>query len=242
MHYISVLSTIVAFAFGAAVLSRYAKKGGTHLLLWGIGVILFGLGTLSEVVFNFGFNQWFLKIWYLTGAMLTAAWLGEGTVHLLVRKRGVANIITAILAVVSLIAIALVLMAPINSAAAAAFVPSRPVSVQYQDILVRNGGIILLTILLNIYGTLALVGGAAYSALLFWRKHVLASRMVGNILIAVGAMMPAMGGTFTKAGLPDWLYLSEFIGVILMYLGFMQATAGKPVKEKKPAEVPASAD
>ncbi len=97
----------------------------------------------------------------------------------------------------------------------------------------RNGVIIALTILLNIYGTVTLVGGAIYSAFIFLRKRVLANRMFGNILIAAGAMMPALGGTFLKAGLADWLYLSEFLGVILMYAGFLQSTAA-PAPEAQP--------
>jgi hypothetical protein len=97
--------------------------------------------------------------------------------------------------------------------------------------------IIILTILLNIYGTLTLVGGAVYSAFIFWRKHVLFNRMIGNILIAAGALLPAIGGTFIRMGLPDFLYLSEFLGAILMYVGFLQATATVPVKNTSPASV-----
>jgi hypothetical protein len=201
---------------------------------------LYGLGNLSEVILSFTYLSFALKIWYLTGAMLTAAWLGEGTIHLLVRKPGVARLLDVILGLVSLAAVVLVLAAPINPAAAAAYSTARPVSAQYGDLLARSGTIILLTILLNIYGTLTLVGGALYSAFLFWRKKVLVNRMLGNILIAAGALMPAMGGSFVKAGLPDWLYLSEFIGVVLMYVGFTQATVSKPAHETSP--VPASAD
>jgi hypothetical protein len=54
--------------------------------------------------------------------------------------------------------------------------------------------------------------------------------MVGNILIAVGAILPAIGGSFIQMGLPDFLYLSEFLGAILMYIGFLQATVTVPVK------------
>lgn len=232
MHYISILSTIITFAFAVAVISRYSKKGGVHLLLWGIGLFFYGLGTLSEAVLAFTFIPLAVKVWYLAGAMLTAAWLGEGTIHLLIRRRGVAPAFTAVLAVVSLIAAILVLTAPITPAAASYSVV-KPVSSQYQSILVRSTGITVLTILLNIYGTIALVGGAVYSAYLFWRKRVLINRVAGNILIAVGALMPAMGGSFIKAGLTDWLYLSEFLGAVLMYVGFLQATAGKQVKEKE---------
>ncbi len=93
--------------------------------------------------------------------------------------------------------------------------------------------ILLLTILLNIYGTLTLFGGALYSAIIFWRKRVLFNRMVGNLLIAIGALAPAMAGSFVKLGLVDGLYLSELFGVVLMYIGFIQATS-VPVRDPAP--------
>ncbi|MEJ2600070.1 MAG: hypothetical protein P8Z00_17180 [Anaerolineales bacterium] len=233
MHYISFLSTIVTFIFAVAVFNRYRYKKGKHLLMWGIGLIFYGLGTLTEVILSFSFSPIALKVWYLCGAMLTAAWLGQGTVFLLVRRRNVAPALAAGLGVVSLLALALIMAAPITPAAAT-FNTGAPVSVQYQTILTRSGLITLLTILLNVYGTLTLVGGAIYSAFLFWRKKVLVNRLLGNILIAAGALMPAMAGSFVKAGLVDWLYLSEFVGVLLMYFGFLQATTTKVI-EQKPA-------
>jgi hypothetical protein len=231
MHYISILSTIVTFIFAVAVFSRYRYKKGKHLLLWGIGLVFYGLGTLTEVILSFTFSPIVVKVWYLCGAMLTAAWLGQGTVFLLIRRRNVAPALAVVLAVVSLLALVLVMAAPVTSAAAA-FNTGAPVSVQYQDILTRSGLITLLTILLNVYGTLTLVGGAIYSAFLFWRKKVLINRLVGNILIAAGALMPAMAGSFVKAGLTDWLYLSELLGVLLMYIGFLQATTVKAAEQK----------
>lgn len=231
MNYIPILSTLVAFIFAGAVFRRYQRKRGMHLLLWGIGLVLYGLGTFTEVVLAFTYNDLAIKVWYLSGAMLTAAWLGQGTIHLLVRKRGVAPTLTVILALASLVSVFLVLSAPI-SAAAATFDVTQPISEQYKEILTRSGPMILLTILLNLYGTLGLVGGALYSAFLFWRKRVLANRLVGNILIAAGALMPATAGTFVQAGLVDWLYISELIGAILMFAGFIQATASKPVEVK----------
>ena len=224
MTYIPYLSTVVTFVFVVAVYNRYRQRGGMHLLLWTIGLLFYGLGTLSEVILGLTFNVFVLKIWYLTGAMLTAAWLGMGTVHLLVRKGNTAQILTWALAVVSVLAFILIMAAPANHGS---YDITRPASEQYKDILTRNGLIILLTILLNIYGTLTLVGGAIYSAFLFWRKKVLANRMFGNILIAAGALSPAMGGTFLQAGLTDILYLSEFVGAVLMFIGFMLTTSSQ---------------
>jgi len=237
MHYIPILSTIVSFAFAVAVLKRYQYKKGTHLLLWGIGLILYGLGTLSEVILAFTFSPLVLKIWYLSGAMLTAAWLGQGTIYLLVRRRGVATGLAIFLGVLSLACLGLILAAPVQGVEA--YVTAQAVSAQYKAILVRGGAVILLTILLNLYGTLGLVGGALYSAYLFWRKRVLADRMLGNILIAAGALLPAMAGSFVKAGLADWLYVSELLGVILMYVGFLRATASPVVGQDLAVGAPA---
>ena len=222
MNFLPYLSTIVTFIFTVAVYNRYRQRGGIHLLLWAFGLLLYGIGTLSEVILGITFNAFVLKIWYLTGAMLTAAWLGMGTVHLLIRKGNAAQVITWVLAGISILAFILIVIAPVTSTA---YDVTRPVSEQYKDIFSRNGLIILLTILLNIYGTLTLVGGAIYSAFLFWRKKILANRMFGNILIAAGALSPAMGGTFLRAGLSDLLYLSELIGAVLMFIGFLMATS-----------------
>ena len=228
MTFLPYLSTLVTFVFAVAVFNRYRQRGGPHLLLWAIGLLFYGLGTVSEIILSLTFNAFVLKLWYLMGAMLTAAWLGQGTLRLLVRKASLASILTWVLAAVSALALILVFLAPVTGAA---FDVTRPASEQYKDILTRNGLTITLTILLNIYGALMLVGGAIYSAFLFWRKKVLANRMFGNILIAAGALSPALGGTFLKAGIADMLYASELVGAILMYIGFMLATSPSAMPE-----------
>jgi len=226
MMLIPYFSTAMAAIFTVVVFARYLKKGGLHLLLWSVGMLLYTFSTATELVLTFTFSEWALKIWYIAGAILVAAWLGQGTVHLLFRHGKTAIVLTYILTALSVLAIALVILAPLTGAQAGYDI-TRPASEQYKEIMTRGGLTILLTVLFNIYGTITLVGGALYSAFLFWRKQVLANRMFGNILIAAGALSPALAGTLIKAGMVDFLYLSDFLGATLMFIGFMLSTAGK---------------
>jgi len=82
------------------------------------------------------------------------------------------------------------------------------------------------------------VGGAAYSAFIFWRKRILLHRTIGNILIAVGAMLPAFGGFFSRLQFPGALYIGEFLGILLLFAGFLRSTT--PMKNESIEAVPAA--
>ena len=45
-------------------------------------------------------------------------------------------------------------------------------------------------------------------------------RFVGNVLIAVGALLPGIGGTATRMGYVEVLYVTEFLGLILIWWGY----------------------
>ena len=213
-------SSILSFVFAAAVFRRYLRRSGHHhLLVWGIGTVFYGIGGASEALTGaFGFNSLVLKIWYLFGAILVAAWLGQGTVFLLARDRWVL-LTTIILVIASVFAAFAVAMAGVD--------PNYQAGAELTGKAFTTTWVRTLTPFFNIYGTVTLAGGALYSAWLFWRKRVLPNRMIGNILIATGAMAPAFGGVLNRFGLPG-LYLGEFVGILLMYIGFVQATTAVP--------------
>ena len=225
MNWMILSTATISLIFAGALFERYRSIGGNHLFAWAIGALFYGLAAMAEGLLSVGFNPGALKIWYLGGAMLAAPWLGQGTIYLLIRKRMVAPLLGAFLLLITLFSIQLIAAAPIVNSAS--FDIQLNVSEQYRDILSRNGAIIVLTIILNIYGTLALAGGAIYSAYLFWRKRTLMHRAIGNVLIAVGALLPASGGVSVLAGVTDWHNLSLFLGVILLYSGYIVATPAK---------------
>ncbi len=229
------LSSAVSFVFAALVLRRFALKGGAHLLLWGIGMVFYGIGGFCEGFYGaFGWNPLIFRLWYLFGAMLVAAWLGQGTVYLLVRRRKLAHALMILLALGSLYGAVRVFGAQLDPSLMTGGLHTGS---ELSGKAIITAGVRTLTPFFNLYGTVALVGGAGYSAFLFWRKRVLLHRTIGNVLIAVGALLPAFGGTFSRMGVPGALYISEFLGAVLLFAGFLRATT--PMKAESGAVVEA---
>jgi hypothetical protein len=213
-------SSIISFIFALLVLRRYLVRKGPHLLLWGTGMVFYGIGGFCEAYYGaFGWNPLIFRLWYLFGAMLVAAWLGQGTVYLLAKRRW-ANGLMLLLALSSLYGLVRVFGAQLDPSLMTTSVHTGS---ELSGHAITTPGIRTLTPFFNLYGTATLVGGAAWSAWIFWRKRILLHRTIGNILIAVGAILPAFGGTFSRFGLSGTLYLSELLGAVLMFIGFVRA-------------------
>lgn len=216
--YIPLASAIVSVVFAVLVLKRYSERGGQHNLFWGIGMIFYAIGGFAEAYYGaFGFQIIVYKLWYLCGAILVAAWLGQGTVSLLWKNKTWAKVSLYILIIASIISTFLIIFATTTPEALDGFeLTARGVLPKYMR---------LQTPFYNIYGTLFLVGGAIYSAWIFYKKRIFLHRVIGNILIAIGALAPAIGGTLNRAGaVPYALYIGELIGAILLFAGFLRAT------------------
>ena len=105
------ISAVVMVVFVVFVFRRFFSKQqkAWYLGLWGVGLTFYLLGSLMEAFHSaFGWNGLVFRLWYLFGAVLVAAWLGQGTVELLVRKHigkvRISHILLAILTVGSIYA------------------------------------------------------------------------------------------------------------------------------------------
>ncbi len=230
------ISSIVSFVFAVIIFKRYADRRGTHLLIWGIGMVFYGIGGFCEAYFGaFGWNPLIFRMWYLFGAILVAAWLGQGTVYLLAKRKW-ANTLAALLILGSVYAAFRVFTAELDPTLMTSSVHTGS---ELSGHAIVTSGIRTLTPIFNLYGTVTLVGGAVYSAYIFWRKRILLNRTLGNLLIAVGALAPAFGGAFSRFGIPGALYYGEFFGAILLFAGFIRATTPMKNTEPQPALTPA---
>ena len=215
MDYVPLVSCIVSFIFAVTVLDQYFARRKPFQLLWALGLFMYSLSTFTEFYWNVvGHVDVLFRLWYLVGAILVAAYLGQGTLYLLM-KRKPANIFMIVLALFTVYSVVRVFMAPLD---VASLTKLSGVGVMPADLR------FVVTPLLNAFGTFALVGGAVYSAWIFWRKRILPHRVVANVFIAAGAMLPAIGGTHiaTPSGDINLFFVMELIGVILMFIGFLR--------------------
>jgi len=226
VQWLPFFTTAIIFVFAVLVFRRYAQRGGLHSLIWGIGLTMYGLGTLAEALLAITYSPVMLHAWYLFGAILTPAWLGQGTVHLLVRRKKVANTLLVILIIATAIATVKVFSLPTKDAL---YVIGVPVSAQYKDVMPRDTFTAILLSVFALYGTVTLVGGALYSAYIFLRKRIMPQRVLGNVFIAIGGLSPALGGTLAARGFGEYLFASELIGAVLIFIGFRLATTQQPV-------------
>ena len=72
-----------------------------------------------------------------------------------------------------------------------------------------------------LYALVFLVGGAFYSAIRYKRMKNKEPRFYGNVYIAIGGLLPGIGGTFTRMGYVNVLYVTELAGLILIYIGYL---------------------
>lgn len=213
ISYIPLASSIVSLVFAITVFDQFFARRKPYQLVWAIGFFMYFISTGAEFWTGmWGLNEVVYRLWYLIGAIFVAAYLGMGTIYLLARRR-TAHIVMAILLIASIYATIRVFSADIDiSTITKLSGAAMPKSIR------------LMTPLFNTFGTFALVGGAIYSAIIFWRKRILPHRVTSNILIAVGAILPAFGGLHIRfAQTPELFYVSELLGVIIIFLGFLRS-------------------
>lgn len=218
IHYLPVITTIVAATFTSVLYRHWRRKpGARYLLWWMIGVGLYGVGTLTEAITSvFGWSEPVFRVWYVAGALLGAAPLAQGTVYLLLPRRIADRLAVAVITYIA-VASAFVIATPL--------LPDLVESHRLSGEVMGWQWVRLFSPLVNLYAVVFLIGGAIWSAIRYRRQGISGARVRGNWLIAVGAILPGIGGSFARAGVVEVLYVTELIGLLLIWAGY-RAIAG----------------
>ncbi|MEE8443655.1 MAG: hypothetical protein V3S37_07890 [Dehalococcoidia bacterium] len=216
---IPLTTSIVSFVFALTVLDQYLERRRSYQLLWTVGLMLYFLASLMQFVREaFQISEPVFRTWYFTGAMLVPVYLGMGTMYLVARPKA-AHGLMVVVAVVTVVVGVLVFALPLEKDLA---------TLSADEVLTGRGyipvGLRLTAAAMNMLGTLAFVGGALYSAWVFWRRRTMGYRFLGTTLIAVGGLTSAAGGALEGIGLPEPHALALLVGVIIIYIGFMRSS------------------
>jgi hypothetical protein len=209
----------VGLVFTVLVAWQWAKRRRAHQAAWAAGMLLYTVAAIMEAWSEYGasWNPTVYRVYIVLAASLVG-FLGLGTLYLVSRRRiwGHAYLVFVLLCM------------------AVFFVGAFTVSLDTTKLVpgITVGGQALgesmsfprlMSLPLNITGSIFLFGGALYSVWRFVRRHEFAYRMWANVLIALGAGLLAFVGSRARMGSSAGLYPAEMVGAALMLAGFLVA-------------------
>ena len=194
---------ILVLTLGLAIIMsyRYVRKRSKPLLYWSTGMWFFVIGVLLEVIFAFGIYSEFLIALYLFVVAMVVESLAIGSMQLIksIKLKSsyyLYSIITTVLLAYSLYAsnIGNVITNHIVFGALPTFI------VITSSIVTFPAAAILIAI----------------AAISYLHRH--SAKMLS---IIAGVVVVSVAGTLYIAAIPAFLYYSEFIGILLLWLGFI---------------------
>ncbi len=222
MIFYPLVATLISAAFAVTLWVQYRAKPRPYLLAWSVALGVYALAALTEVIgAAAGWNPLLYRLYYFFGGITVVGILALGSVYLLAPRFGR----TALAALLTLAGIGLVgiLGASLQVGLLDTHqVPSADVIKLQHGVF--NVAAILMAAILNIVGSVMLIGGAVWSFFSMLLRGAPPSRLAGNILIAGGAFIVAGASTlFRLFHVYDLFYVGQAIGVLVMFGGFLAA-------------------
>jgi hypothetical protein len=218
-----IISALLACGCAIAVFVDYRARPKPDKVAWGVAFAVFAAAAGSEVIGSIGgWTPLLARTYYVMGATLVVGYLALGELFLLL-PRSWADRAAGLMAFLTVLAVALVYRAPVGS----------DISTVGWEALDRGPGLTALTISINSIGTLILVGGLAWSVWRLRRLGTMRNRTMGCLLIALGTLVVASGGTLTRLGSHEFLYIAMSGGITLIFAGYLRA--------RRPEQRPATA-
>ncbi len=225
----AIVNVVVIAIFAGVVLRQYARRRRASQLYWSIALIMAFLATLAYVFMvivqpTSSAGVVLFRIYYILGAALVPAWLGLGSIALVVSPR-VTRICLIVLSVLSVLAAVLISTATVNMSKLSHVAGTPGTGI------LEPGAWLVTIITLNSLGVLAVVGVAVYSG---WKLVRRQSSVAGiqtsnllwaNVLILVGDLLNAAAGTLARFfGLESSFWLIMTFGWIVFFAGVLLAS------------------
>src|SRR6202035_2476372 len=207
MIFYPLVATLISAAFAVTLWLQYRAKPRPYLLAWSVALGVYALAALTEVIgAAAGWNPLLYRLYYFFGGITVVGILALGSVYLLAPRFGWTALLT--LAAIGLVGI---LGASLQVGLLDTHqVPSADVIKLQHGVF--NVAAILMAAILNIVGSVILIGGAVWSFFSMLLRGAPLSRLYGNILIAGGAFIVAGASTlFRLFHVYDLFYVGQAI-------------------------------
>ena len=164
-----------------------------------------------------GMASWFL-LYYIFGALWMPSLMGLGSLSLVMSRRVVWMVACGI-AVLGLTGTVFLTLAPMHT----------------ESLLQLRGGAgtgvvaeradwLIPLIVMNSFGTVAVIGVALWSAWQAWQHKVDRRFFFGNVWLAGGVLMIAAAGSGARLGLPELFWVIMFAGWLVTFYGYSLLT------------------
>jgi hypothetical protein len=213
----AIAASVISAAFAVVVFIRFRMSGRPAFAAWTVGLAIFAAAAGCQAVGeHFGFSAPIFRAFYLLGGVLGVIWLSMGTLFLLAPRR-LAGRTTAILGIVTVLLAVDAALVPVDTSRL------NTAAGVLGDAIAHGSLLQLGAVILNILGTLILVGGSGWSAYRLIRDHGGVDRVVCNVLLTAGAFVIAAGFSAAKlaGGSLDTLGVYEAVGIAVMFAGFL---------------------
>jgi len=193
-------AALLTFRLAGLLAGKYRSSGRPELLAWGAGLGAYAIAAAAiawgEAA---GWDDRAFRVYYATGALLTAPLLGAGSLLLAGRRRA-----APVVLVYAGLAVGIALAVPVHGAFAAHGIPAAQDHLSFLPAR-------LLAIVANVAGTLAVVVVAVRS----FRR-----RPLGNGLIIAGIAAAATSSALVGLGAAGSA-IGIAVGAVLLYAGFV---------------------
>lgn len=234
------INVLVTGIFAFVILRQYVRRRRSYQLYWTIALCLAFIATLAYMsMIIVGpttiAGTYLFRLYYAFGGTIMPSWLGLGSIGLLGKPR-MTRICAGFLMLLSTIACIFVLDASID------MVKLSQIAGEPGTGTLQTGPWLVMTIILNTLGVVAVAGVALYSGWQLLRKQasmggMKTSRVLwANIFIFAGAILNAVAGSLARfLGLDSIFWLIMAIGWIVLFVGVILAGRRSSIAPPTPA-------
>jgi hypothetical protein len=224
---LAVIAAAVASAFAVDIGRSALRRPRLHAQVWSVAMAAFALATWALAAgLSLGWSEPLFRIFYLLGAIANIPLLATGSVALVAGEPTGRRMARGVAVFVGLGALA-TLLAPLQGPVDLVGIPegSELFAFTFEIGGITAPGPRVFAVIAGSLGTLVIVFFAAMSAVRSWSSN---RRLAGgNLLIVLGALAPAAGGSLTAVGEGGGLALSLLLGAALLYSGYRMAVSAR---------------